>query len=551
MYRYDEFDHAFVRERVSQFREQVERRLAGKLTEEEFRPLRLRNGLYLQLHAYMLRIAIPYGVLSPRQLHQLAMIGRRFDRGYGHFTTRQNLQFNWVKLVDVPDILAALAEVEMHCIQTSGNCVRNVTADPFAAAAHDELEDPRPWCEVLRQWSTLHPEFSWLPRKFKIAVSGAAEDRAAVAFHDIGLRIVRGPEDENGFRVFVGGGMGRIPYVGQEIRPFLKKEHLLSYIESILRVYNLHGRRDNLQKARIKILVNQLGIDKFRAEVEADWEATRKDAVDLPASEYARIASYFTSPNLAPRPIKDEGVEQRRITDPAFAAWLKHNVRTHRVPGYAIVTISLKEPGRTPGDASSDTMDLVADLAERHSRNEARATYTQNLVLPHVARADLPKLYDELTATGLATANSELLGDMICCPGLDYCNLANARSIPIAKEIAKRFADPKRQEEIGPLRLNMSGCINACGHHHSGNIGILGVDKKGTELYQISLGGSPKDDAAVGTVIGPGFRAEAVPEAIDTIVSTYLANRLDGEDFLATWRRIGAAPFKGALYGAA
>ena len=551
MYRYDEFDHAFVRERVSQFREQVERRLAGKLTEEEFRPLRLRNGLYLQLHAYMLRIAIPYGVLSPRQLRQLAMIGRRFDRAYGHFTTRQNLPFNWIKLVDVPEILGALAEVEMHCIQTSGNCVRNVTADPFAAAAHDELEDPRPWCEVLRQWSTLHPEFSWLPRKFKIAVSGAAEDRAAVAFHDIGLRIVRGPEGQNGFRVFVGGGMGRTPYVGQEIRPFLKKEHLLSYIESILRVYNLHGRRDNLHKARIKILVNQLGIDKFRQEVEADWEQSRKDAVDLPASEYARIHSYFTPPALASRAITDEGVEQRRITDPAFANWLKHNVRTHRVPGYAIAVISLKEPGRTPGDASSDAMDLVADLTERYSRNEVRVNYTQNLVLPHVARSDLPKLHDELAAAGLATANSDLLGDMICCPGLDYCNLANARSIPIAKEIAKRFADPKRQELIGPLRLNMSGCINACGHHHSGNIGILGVDKKGTELYQISLGGSPKDDAAVGTIIGPGFRAEAVPEVIDTIISTYLANRHDGEDFLATWRRIGAAPFKEALYGAA
>ena len=551
MYRYDEFDHAFVGERVSQFREQVERRLAGKLTEDEFRPLRLRNGLYLQLHAYMLRIAIPYGVLSPRQLRQLAMIGRRFDRSYGHFTTRQNLQFNWIKLVDVPEILSALAEVEMHCIQTSGNCVRNVTADPFAGAAHDELEDPRPWCEVLRQWSTLHPEFSWLPRKFKIAVSGAAEDRAAVAFHDIGLRIVRGPEGENGFRVFVGGGMGRTRYVGQEIRPFLKKELLLSYIESILRVYNLHGRRDNLHKARIKILVTQLGIDKFRADVEADWEQSRKDAVDLPASEYVRIHSYFTPLNLAPGAIKDEGVEQRRITDPAFASWLKHNVRSHRVPGYAIAVVSLKEPGRTPGDASSDAMDFVADLAERYSRNEARVNYTQNLVLPHVARSDLTRLYDELAGAGLATANSELLGDMICCPGLDYCNLANARSIPIAKEIAKRFADPKRQELIGPLRLNMSGCINACGHHHSGNIGILGVDKKGTELYQISLGGSPKDDAAVGTIIGPGFRAEAVPEAIDTIISTYLANRNDGEDFVATWRRIGAAPFKEALYGAA
>ena len=551
MYRYDEFDHAFVHERVSQFREQVGRRLAGKLTEDEFRPLRLRNGLYLQLHAYMLRIAIPYGVLSPRQLRRLAMIGRRFDRGYGHFTTRQNLQFNWVKLVDVPEILSALADVEMHCIQTSGNCVRNVTADPFAGAINDELEDPRAWCEVLRQWSTLHPEFSWLPRKFKIAVSGAAEDRAATAFHDIGLRIVRGPEGRNGFRVLVGGGMGRTPYVGQEIRPFLEKEHLLSYIELILRVYNLHGRRDNINKARIKILVNQLGIEKFREEVDADWEATRKDAVDLPASEYARIASYFAPPDLVPSPIKDEGVEQRRITDPVFANWLKHNVRPHRVPGYASAVISLKEPGRTPGDASSDTMDFVADLAESYSRNEARVNYTQNLILPHVARAELPKLYDELAAAGLATGNSDLLGDMICCPGLDYCNLANARSIPIAKEIAKRFEDLKRQEEIGPLRLNMSGCINACGHHHSGNIGILGVDKKGTELYQITLGGSPKDDAAVGTIIGPGFRAEAVPDAIDTIVSTYLAHRHDGEDFVATWRRIGAAPFKEALYGAA
>jgi sulfite reductase (NADPH) hemoprotein beta-component len=551
MYRYDEFDHTFVHERVAQFREQVERRLLGKLTEDEFRPLRLRNGLYLQLHAYMLRIAIPYGVLSPRQLRQLAMIGRRWDRSYGHFTTRQNLQFNWVKLVDVPDILNALAEVEMHCIQTSGNCVRNVTADPFAGAANDELEDPRPWCEILRQWSTLHPEFSWLPRKFKIAISGAAEDRAAIAFHDIGLKIVRGPDGKNGFRVFVGGGMGRTPYVGQEIRSFLAKEHLLSYIESILRVYNLHGRRDNLNKARIKILVNQLGIDKFREDVEADWEQTRKDAIDLPEDERRRIMSYFAPPDLPPRPIRNEEVEQRRLTDPVFANWLKHNVRPHQVPGYASVVISLKEPGRTPGDASSDQMDFAADLAERYSRNEARVNYTQNLILPHVARSDLVSVYEELKAEGLATGNYDLLGDMICCPGLDYCNLANARSIPIAKEIAKRFDDLARQELIGPLRLNMSGCINACGHHHSGNIGILGVDKKGTELYQISLGGSPKDDAAVGTIIGPGFRAEAVPQAIDTIISTYLANRNDGEDFLATWRRVGAAPFKEALYGAA
>jgi sulfite reductase (NADPH) hemoprotein beta-component len=551
MYHYDEFDHAFVRERVAEFKDQVERRLAGALTEDEFRPLRLRNGLYLQLHAYMLRIAIPYGVLSPKQLRQLAMIGRRWDRGYGHFTTRQNLQFNWVKLVDIPDVLSALADVEMHCIQTSGNCVRNVTADPFAAAANDELEDPRPWCEILRQWSTLHPEFSWLPRKFKIAISGAAEDRAAIAFHDIGLKIVRGPNGKNGFRVFVGGGMGRTPYVGLEIRPFLEKEHLLSYIESILRVYNLHGRRDNIHKARIKILVNQLGIDKFREDVEADWEQTHKDAIDLPEDERRRIMSYFAPPDLPLRPIRDEKLDQRRITDPVFANWLKHNVKPHRVPGYATVVISLKEPGRTPGDASSDTMDLVADLAERFGHNEVRVNYTQNLMLPHVAISGIPALYGELHAAGLATGNYDLLGDMICCPGLDYCNLANARSIPIAKEIAKRFEDPKRQELIGPLRLNMSGCINACGHHHSGNIGILGVDKKGTELYQISLGGNPKDDASIGTIIGPGFRAEAVPEAIDTIVDTYLANRTDGETFLDTWRRVGAQPFKEALYGAA
>jgi sulfite reductase (NADPH) hemoprotein beta-component len=550
MYRYDEFDHAFVRERVAEFKDQAERRLSGALTEDEFRPLRLRNGLYLQLHAYMLRIAIPYGVLSPRQLRQLAYIGRKWDRGYGHFTTRQNLQFNWMKLVDIPDVLAALADVEMHCIQTSGNCVRNVTADPYAAAAVDELEDPRPWCEILRQWSTLHPEFSWLPRKFKIAISGAAEDRAATAFHDIGLRIVRGPDGKNGFRVLVGGGMGRTPYVGQEIRSFLPKEHLLSYIESILRVYNLFGRRDNIHKARIKILVNQLGIDTFRDAVEADWEATHKTAIDLPEDERRRIMSYFAPRELPERPARDEALAARRETDPVFAGWYKHNVLPHRVPGYASVVISLKEPGRTPGDASSETMELVADLAERFGHDEVRVNYTQNLVLPHVARGDIPALYDELAAAGLATGNNELLGDMICCPGLDYCNLANARSIPIAKEIAKRFEDPARQELIGELRLNMSGCINACGHHHAGNIGILGVDKKGTELYQITLGGSPKDDAAIGTIIGPGFRAEAVPQVIDTIVDTYLENRDEGESFLDTWRRVGAAPFKEALYGA-
>ncbi len=551
MYRYDEFDYGFVRERVAEFRDQVERRLEGELTEEEFRPLRLRNGLYLQLHAYMLRIAVPYGVLSSRQLRQLAHIGRKYDRNYGHFTTRQNLQFNWIKLVDVPDLLSDLADVEMHCIQTSGNCIRNTTADPFAGAAHDELEDPRVWCEIIRQWSTLHPEFSWLPRKFKIAISGAAEDRAATAFHDIGLRLVKGKNGEVGFKVLVGGGMGRTPYVGQEIRPFLEKEHLLSYLDSILRIYNRYGRRDNIFKARIKILVNHLGIEKFREEVEADWEKTRKDLIDLPQAEYGRIDAYFQPPALEPGPVTNDAVDQRRETDPVFAQWLRHNVKPHKVPGHDIVVVSLKEPGRTPGDASSEAMELVADLAEQYSQDEIRVNYTQNLVLPHVALGDIPVLYDALREAGLATANNELLGDMICCPGLDYCNLANARSIPIAKEIAKRFEDTARQEEIGDIRVNMSGCINACGHHHSGNIGILGVDKKGTELYQITLGGNPKDDASIGTIIGPGFRAEAVPDAIDTIVSTYIANRRDeGETFLETWRRVGADPFKEALYGA-
>jgi sulfite reductase (NADPH) hemoprotein beta-component len=499
----------------------------------------------------MLRIAIPYGLLSSAQLRALAAIARRYDRGYGHFTTRQNLQLNWPALADVPDILAELAQVQMHAIQTSGNCVRNVTADHMAGVAPDEIDDPRPYCEIIRQWATLHPEFTYLPRKFKIAITGSAEDRAASEVHDIGLHLTRDAHGDIGFTVLVGGGLGRAPMIGQVIRQFLPLADLFSYLEAILRVYNRHGRRDNLNKARIKILVNQLGIDKFREEVEADWAVSpRRDTIDLPESELHRIQSYFAPPDLVPDPIVDEKAEQRRITDPVFANWLKNNVRPHRVPGYCIAVIALKQPGRTPGDATSEEMELVADLAERYSRNELRVNYTQNLVLPHVARADLVTVYDELVRAGLAVGNNDLLSDMICCPGLDYCNLANARSIPIAKEIAKRFEDPKRQELIGPLRLNLSGCINACGHHHAGNIGILGVDKKGTELYQISLGGSPKDDAAIGTIIGPGFRAEAVPQAIDTIIETYLANRTDGEDFLATWRRIGPAPFKEALYGA-
>jgi sulfite reductase (NADPH) hemoprotein beta-component len=550
MYRYDEFDHEFVSERAQQFRGQVTRRLAGDLTEEQFKPLRLQNGLYLQLHAYMLRIAIPYGVLSARQLRQLAMIARRWDRGFGHFTTRQNIQFNWIRLEDAPDILDALAAVEMHAIQTSGNCIRNVTADPYAGVAGDEIEDPRVWAEVLRQWSTIHPEFTFLPRKFKVAVTGAAEDRAAILFHDIGLRIVKGKDGATGFRVYVGGGQGRTPYVAQEIASFIPRDRLLSYLEAIIRVYNLHGRRDNIYKARIKILVNALGIDEFRRQVDAEWAKLDAPSIDLPVEEFERIAAYFKPKSVKARPAKDASIEARRQTDPAFARWLRTNVLPHRIAGHAIVNISFKEPGKVPGDASAEQMEAVADLAERYGHDQIRVTYQQNLALPTVAVADLARIYDALVAERLATANTELITDIIACPGLDYCNLANARSIPIAQEIAKRFADPARAESIGPLRLNISGCINACGHHHAGNIGILGVDKKGTEHYQITLGGSPKDDAEVGDILGPSFTAETVPDAIETIVETYLAMRRDStETFVTAYRRLGKDPFRKALYG--
>jgi sulfite reductase (NADPH) hemoprotein beta-component len=551
VYRYDEFDHRFVTERVAQFGDQTRRRLAGDLTEDQFKPLRLQNGLYLQLHAYMLRVAIPYGVLSARQMRRLAFIARTWDRGFGHFTTRQNIQFNWIKLVDAPDILASLADVEMHAIQTSGNCIRNVTADPYAGVAPDEIEDPRIWAEVLRQWSTVHPEFSFLPRKFKVAITGAAEDRAAILFHDIGLKILRGAGGVVGFKVVVGGGQGRTPYVAQTVREFLPADRLLSYLEAIMRVYNLHGRRDNIYKARIKILVNALGIDEFRRQVDEEWSRIDAPSVDLPQAEYDRIAAYFAPLQLEPLPIRNAGVDSRRRQDKGFDRWLRNNVVAHRVPGYAIVNISLKEPGRVPGDATAEQMDAVADLAERYAFDEIRVTYTQNLVLPTVARQHLPQIYDALVAQGLATANTELITDIIACPGLDYCNLANARSIPVAQDIAERFADPKRAETIGPLRLNISGCINACGHHHAGNIGILGVDKKGTEHYQITLGGSPKDDAEVGDLIGPSFPADAVPDAVEKIVDTYLALRTSPQEtFLLAYRRLGAAPFKAALYGA-
>ncbi len=551
MYRYDEFDHALVAERGEQFRDQVRRRLAGELTEDEFKPLRLMNGLYLQLHAYMLRVAIPYGTISSRQLGKLAHIARRYDRGFGHFTTRQNIQYNWPKLEDVPDILAELAEVEMHAIQTSGNCIRNVTADHYAGAAADEIEDPRIYAEIIRQWSTLHPEFSFLPRKFKIAVTGAPSDRAAIRVHDIGLQIRRNTAGEVGFEVVVGGGQGRTPIIGTTIRDFLPKQHLLSYLEAILRVYNQLGRRDNLFKARIKILVKETGAERFTEMVEAEWEHIRDSALALPADEIARIEAYFAPPEFEALEPVHTGFEASRFEDREFAAWVRTNLAAHKQPGYGIVTISLKPIGGVPGDATADQIDVVADLAKRFSFDEALVSHEQNLVLPHVRLADIYSVWQALKAAGLATANLGLVSDIIACPGLDYCNLANARSIPVAQRISQRFADLKRQHDIGELKLKISGCINACGHHHVGHIGILGVDKKGTEFYQITLGGSADENAALGKIVGPAFSYDDVVDAVETIVDTYVAIRRDGERFNDTVARVGLAPFKETLYAAA
>jgi sulfite reductase (NADPH) hemoprotein beta-component len=551
MYRYDEFDHALVQDRVSQFRRQVERRLAGELTEEQFRPLRLMNGLYLQLHAYMLRVAIPYGTLDARQLRKLAYIGRRYDKGYGHFTTRQNIQYNWPKLEETPDILAELAEVEMHAIQTSGNCIRNTTSDQYAGAAADEIEDPRVWCEIVRQWSTLHPEFSFLPRKFKIAITGSEHDRAAVKVHDIGLIMKRDPAGKVGFEVIVGGGLGRTPFVGKSIRPFLPKEDLLSYLEAILRVYNQLGRRDNKFKARIKVTVHETGVEEFRALVEEEWDAIKHSALRLPKEEIDRIAAHFEPPEFRVLPASAPATEARMASDPAFASWVKHDTFAHKAPGYAIVNISLKPIGLPPGDASSDQMDVVADLADEYSFGEIRVTHAQNLVLPHVEKDRLPALYDALAAVGLATANVGLLSDIICCPGLDYCSLANARSIPIAQRISERFADQGRLDEIGDLQIKISGCINACGHHHVGHIGILGVDRKGEEHYQIQLGGSASEDAELGKILGRGFSAAEVVDVVEKLVEIYLELREGDERFIDTYRRVGQSPFKEGVYGAA
>ncbi len=550
MYRYDEFDAAFVRERTAQFRDQVNRRLAGEINEDQFRPLRLMNGLYLQLHAYMLRIAVPYGTMSSKQMRMLGHIARTYDRDYGHFTTRQNIQFNWPKLRDIPEILADLASVEMHAIQTSGNCIRNITTDQFAGAAADEIIDPRPVAEILRQWSSLHPEFSYLPRKFKIAMSGGPHDRAAIRFHDIGLQAAVNAEGEIGWEVWVGGGLGRTPMIAKQINAFVPNEHLLAYLESILRVYNRYGRRDNKYKARIKILVHETGIEKIREEVEAEFAEIKGGVLTLPQAEVDRITTYFASPDYE-RVNETVDVAREKIADPAYGEWLERNLHTHRQPGYASVTISLKPTGGPPGDISADQMDVVADLAENYSFDELRATHEQNLVLPHVKVSDLREVYDTLVEAGLATGNAGLITDMITCPGLDFCALANARSIPLALELSRKFESPQRQREIGDLKIKISGCINACGHHHVGHIGILGVEKKGTELYQISVGGDGTEKAAIGDILGHGFVAEDVPDAIERLVETYLAKRESADEpFIAAYRRIGEAPFKEALYGA-
>lgn len=543
MYQYDQYDQSIVDARVEEFRDQVRRRLSGELTEDQFKPLRLMNGLYLQLHAYMLRVAIPYGTLNARQMRALADIARKYDRGYGHFTTRQNLQYNWIKLEDAPDILAELAKVEMHAIQTSGNCIRNISSDQFAGAAADELTDPRPWAELLRQWSTFHPEFSYLPRKFKIAVIAADADRAAMRLHDIGLQIVE-RDGVPGARVFVGGGMGRTPMIAPEIKDFVPLDRLLTYLEACLRVYNRYGRRDNMYKARIKILVHEIGADEYRRQVEEEFEAIKGLDLDPPRAEFDRIAAFF-----APPPFEAGLSDTIDASEPGFAAWVDRNVSAHKAPGYSVVTISLKPVGGIPGDASAAQMDVMAELAERYSFDEMRVTHAQNIVLPHVRTADLPALYAALVAAELASANLDLISDIIACPGLDYCSLANARSIPVAQKIATRFADLGRQRELGELKLKISGCINACGHHHAGHIGILGVDRKGTENYQLLLGGSGAEDVSLAKITGPGFDEDGIVDAVEKATDVYLRARAEGERFLDTYRRIGMEPFKEAIYG--
>ncbi len=553
MYRYDEFDETLVRERAKQFRGQVERRLKGELKEENFKPLRLQNGVYLQLHAYMFRIAIPYGQLSSRKMRQLAMIADKYDKGYGHFTTRQNIQFNWIKLAEIPDALEDLADVEMHAIQTSGNCIRNVTSDHLAGAAFDELEDPRPWCEIIRQWSTFHPEFSSLPRKFKIAVTAATPDRAAVKVHDIGLLMKKNAAGETGFEVLVGGGLGRTPYIATSIRDWVSKQDLLSYLEANMRVYNRHGRRDNKYKARIKILVNELGEAEYRRQVEEEFANQNAwEKVVLPQEEVDRITAYFAPPKFETLAAKSATLDAAIAADRHFARWAKNNLRAHKVPGYNAVHIALKPQGVAPGDASSAQMRAAADIAEKYGLDDIRVAHEQDLVLPHVKLDDVPAVYAALKAADMHASNAGLGSDIIACPGLDYCNLSNARSISVANEVQALFADPDFEDEVGTLHINVSGCINACGHHHVGHIGILGVDKKGEEFYQILFGGRADEKATIAEIQGPGLRHEEVAPALKRVISKYMELRASKTEKLAdTMDRLGQAPFKEALYASA
>ncbi len=549
MYVYDEFDRTFIAERAAQFRDQVARRLSGELTEDEFKPLRLMNGVYLQLHAYMLRIAIPYGTLSSNQLRKLAHVARVYDRGYGHFTTRQNLQLNWIKLSDMPQVLEDLAEAGIHAMQTSGNCIRNITTDQWGGVAPDEIEDPRFWAEILRQWSTLHPEFSFLPRKFKIAITAAPHDRAAVKVHDIGLRMIKNAGGEIGFEVSVGGGLGRTPFIGKVIRDYLPKQDLLSYLEAILRIYNAHGRRDNIYKARIKILVHDLGAERLAAEVEEEWARIKDGYLKLDPAFVADIRSRFIYPRYDDLEDGPDALKRALETDASFALWHRNSVARHKAPGYAIVTLSLKPTGKPPGDATSGQMEAIADLADEYSHGEIRVGHEQNLALPHVRQQDLPALWRKLDAIGVATPNVNLVTDIISCPGLDYCSLANARAIPIAMEISRRFESLEKAHSIGRLHVNISGCINACGHHHVGHIGILGVEKNDREFYQITLGGKADEDARLGQLLGPAIPYEEAVDTIERVVNRYLDLRLsENELFVDTVKRLGVAPFKEALH---
>jgi len=551
MYQYDQYDQTIVDERVEQFRDQVRRRLSDELSEEEFRPLRLQNGLYLQRHAYMLRVAIPYGHLRSKQLRMLGQIAREHDRNYGHFSTRTNIQYNWIKLEETPEILAKLASVEMHAIQTSGNCIRNITADQFAGVAPDEIVDPRPYCEILRQWSTFHPEFAWLPRKFKIAVCGSREDRAAVLIHDIGIFLSKNEQGEVVARVLAGGGLGRTPIIGSVIREDLPWEHLLSYCEAVLRVYNRYGRRDNIYKARIKILVKALGAKKFAEEVEAEWAHLKDNATTITQQELARVAAFFVAPAYQKLPDTDASYEKHLLEEKAFARWVQRNVRPHKVEGYASVTLSLK-PGISspPGDATSEQMEAAADLADEFSFGEIRVSHEQNLILADVRKQDLHALWLRAKALNLATANIGLLTDIIACPGGDFCSLANAKSIPIAQGIQERFDNLDFVYDLGDLSLNISGCINSCGHHHVGNIGVLGVDKDGEEWYQVSLGGEQGNQAKLARVMGPSFKSEEMPDVVSKLIETFVEHRIDSENFIDTYQRIGMAPFKERVYAA-